>query len=220
MAATPSVTFGAIWREAGAVGERHGGLLISAMTILVVIELGTNFVTSRWAGTISNVLDIVALIVVTVVLLRADGLVEHEGRPSAYALVALLTGGGIMLGLIAFVVPGLYLLARWSLAQPLAVARNQGAIEAMRESWKLTRADAWTLVGVFAVFGLAAVLVLLTVGFVAAKLFGNTSAFSAVGLLSVANNVLLVTGACLGVAIYRQIVRPYPAGLRGERSPT
>ena len=210
------VGFGAIWQETGAVSERHGSLLIGAMTTLVAIELVTNFVLGHWANTASNMIDVVALIVVTVAILRAEGLVEREGNASAYALIALLAGGGVLLGLLALVVPGLYLLARWSLAQPLAIARNRGAIEAMRASWHLTRADAWTLVGVFVVFGLAAAIVLLVIGFVAAKLFGSTTALAAVGLLSITNNLILVSAACLGVAIYRLLTGTQTANERSE----
>ncbi|WP_174278469.1 hypothetical protein [Sphingomonas bacterium] len=45
-------------------------------------------------------------------------------------------------------------------------------------------------------------------------MFDDTSALPAVGLLSIANNAILVTGACLGVAIYRQFVAPVTPGDR------
>lgn len=63
-----------------------------------------------------------------------------KGGPyfGAVLVANLLMGLGIGLGLILLIVPGIFLALAWSLTVPIAVDRNIGPIEAMKESWQLT----------------------------------------------------------------------------------
>ena len=66
-----------------------------------------------------------------------------------FALVAwLIASVGIAVAAIFLVVPGLYLSARWFIAGQLILLGGKGTIEGLKESWRLTEASAWPLVGV------------------------------------------------------------------------
>ena len=206
MSAGLPTTFG-IWDEVGEVYQRNAATLGSATGILVIIDLAMNLLASgHLVNTIGNIVRLIAMFLIMLTVLRAERLIEHEGRVPGYFLATLLSGLGIVLGFIALIVPGFYLLARWSLAQPLTITRNLGAIEAMRESWRETQDNVWTLVGVFVVFGLVAGVILVGTAFLASKVFGNPDALPAIGLLSVVTNAILVVSVCLTVAIYRSII--------------
>jgi glycerophosphoryl diester phosphodiesterase family protein len=62
---------------------------------------------------------------------------------------AVITTVGIVLGTIAFVVPGLLLVARWTLVVPLIVLEGASWREALRRSNELVRGRTWSVVGVF-----------------------------------------------------------------------
>lgn len=50
----------------------------------------------------------------------------------------LLTGLGVVFGLLLLIVPGIFLALAWSMTVPVLVDRQLGPIEAMKESWQLT----------------------------------------------------------------------------------
>lgn len=52
-------------------------------------------------------------------------------------LQGMLVGLGVLLGLLLFVLPGLYVFARWYLAVPLLVRAGSGRRAAMRRSWDM-----------------------------------------------------------------------------------
>ena len=69
-------------------------------------------------------------------------LAGQEGNPGSrfggVFLVSLLGNLGIVLGLLFFIVPGIYLFARWSLAIPVLIEEDRGPGEALRTSWERT----------------------------------------------------------------------------------
>ena len=70
----------------------------------------------------------------------------------------LVVGIAILVGLLFFVLPGLYLWARFYLAPPAVMLDDRGPIEALGESWARTEGDTLT------VFGVAASILVLGVG--------------------------------------------------------
>jgi hypothetical protein len=67
------------------------------------------------------------------------------------ALITAVAAIAISLaGLFAFIVPGIYLAVRLSLAVPAAVLEDLGPSEALRRSWELTRGDFWRVLGLMA----------------------------------------------------------------------
>jgi hypothetical protein len=62
-------------------------------------------------------------------------------------MAALLVMVLSMIAAFAFLIPGLYVGARWTLAAPLILLKGRGVIQSMRDSWQMTEATAWPLVG-------------------------------------------------------------------------
>jgi uncharacterized membrane protein len=70
-------------------------------------------------------------------------------------LVGLLSGLGILVGLILLIVPGIMLYIMWSVAAPALVEERLGPVEALGRSRDLTRGARWKI------FGLSLVLIVI-----------------------------------------------------------
>ena len=86
-------------------------------------------------------------------------------------IVALLTGLGVIVGLVFFIIPGLFLMVRWVVSAPAAVIEREGPTHSIGRSADLTRGHRW------AVFGL----VLLYFGFYYAIALGLGIVVAAIG---------------------------------------
>jgi hypothetical protein len=62
-----------------------------------------------------------------------------------YLGLSILSTLAVMLGMIALVIPGLFLMIRWSIAQPLIVARGGGVMATLGESWERTRGSEFSI---------------------------------------------------------------------------
>jgi hypothetical protein len=87
---------------------------------------------------------------------RADDTIEatfKRVRPFLGTLfvAGLLAGVGIALGLVALIIPGVFLLTRWIVVTPAIVLEGLGATDALRRSWSLVRGNGWTVFGVIIV---------------------------------------------------------------------
>jgi hypothetical protein len=79
-----------------------------------------------------------------------DGLFQATWkRAAALVGVSLLTGVGVALGLFFFVVPGLFLFTRWSLAVPAVMLEGRSPRDGMRRSQELVRGHGWQVFAVF-----------------------------------------------------------------------
>lgn len=87
-----------------------------------------------------------------------DDLFSLDSRWISFAFVGLIKGVLIILGLICFIVPGVYLAVRWMFAEILVVDKGMKPMEALRASSAMTKGHWWKLFGFSAV---AALLVLL-----------------------------------------------------------
>jgi hypothetical protein len=148
-------------------------------------------------------------------ILRNDGLIGADvARHRYWALLwsSIVSAIGIGLGMILVVLPGLILLARWSMAPCVIIAEGKGPIESLRESWRATRAAQWPIVGAFVVFGIVWLVVLgvlvSIIGFGSADLGATGSAVA----LNFAGAALTIASICLSLGIYR-LVRVSPAQL-------
>jgi hypothetical protein len=86
----------------------------------------------------------------------------------AAAIVATLGEG---LGLVLFVIPGVYLLLRWAVVAPVAAAESVDWMGALRRSGELARFNYLRILGVLLVVGVTTLLV----SNVAASIFGNST---------------------------------------------
>jgi ABC-type multidrug transport system fused ATPase/permease subunit len=66
-------------------------------------------------------------------------------------LVGILAAIGIVIGFIFIIVPGLYLITVWSVAAPVVVLENPGALAALSRSRELVRGNGWQVFGVILV---------------------------------------------------------------------
>jgi len=66
-----------------------------------------------------------------------------RGRLPALIVAGLLAGLGVLVGLILLIVPGLYLLTRWSMIVPVIVLEGRSASDSFGRSWEVVRGDAW-----------------------------------------------------------------------------
>lgn len=155
----------------------------------------------------ANIVSTVASIAGGFLLLRAmlleAGLLEDgaAARFGAYFGLSLLSGLGIVLGLIVLVVPGIVLIVRWLPAYAILLSEDTGVTDALSQSWDRTRSQFWPV--------LAAVLIVLVLGLVAAVIYAAADISSAVpyeAAMIAGNLALSLTSAvftALGVAVYR-----------------
>ncbi|MDB5705223.1 MAG: hypothetical protein JWN66_2339 [Sphingomonas bacterium] len=59
----------------------------------------------------------------------------------------ILSGIGVALGLAVFIVPGLYISARWAVAGAVLVNGDRQVGDALDTSWTICRPSAWAIVG-------------------------------------------------------------------------
>ena len=101
---------------------------------------------------------------------RADmsvGEIYTRVRPRLAALIAagIVAGLGIAVGLILLIVPGLFLLTRWSMVAPAVVLEKRSAGDGLSRSWALVKGHSWTM---FAIIVVTAILAGIASGIISA----------------------------------------------------
>ena len=126
----------------------------------------------------------------------------------------LLSGLGIGIGMIFFLVPGLILLTIWAVIAPVIVVERSGAIAAFGRSREIVRGNGWRVFGViFSVFLIVAVVggVLSAIGVGISDTIGVRIAFSLIG-----STLTAPIGALAAATIYFALV---PGGGGPEAPP-
>ena len=180
-------------------------LLFSAPS-LVIGFTGGGYVVALVVGLIANILLTVSL---TIGALQAMGgarpgfaiLVQQINRPDLGKLLAL---GGvqhvvIMVGLMALIAPGLFVLSLWMVALPAIIVERSTVGGALDRSAALTRGRRWLVLGIFMLVAIPAILVVEILG-------ALTGIVVVTWLLEAALSTVLVS---LTVVLY--------ASLRGEK---
>lgn len=138
-------------------------------------------------------------------LLRAEGLLDESLPGRRYGSVffaSLLTTLGGVGAMILLLLPGFYVLARWSITIPIIIAEGLDATTAMRESWRRTQASVWPIFAIFFI-GLAGVLGLgVVMGAATAATAGNTEVLMVSALTNILGAAFTVVASTLAVAIY------------------
>ena len=176
---------------------------------LVIDLIGGGFAVELVVSVVAHVLLTVCL---TIGAIRAMAgarpgftvLVQQINRPDLGKLLALgiVQNVVIMLGLIAFIAPGLYVLSLWMVAMPAIIVERSTVGGALDRSAALTRERRWLVLGIFVLVAIPAILVVEIVGTL-------TGIFFVTWLLEAALSTVLVS---LTVVFY--------ALLRGEKEGT
>lgn len=207
------VAFKDIWNSFIRMMSENALLALAFIVVIAAIYSGIDLVTNGSGSMFVQLfVSIFGQYYLTAKLL-SDRMPDRPVKP-AYGSIfgaAFLSGLGILLGLVFLIVPGIYLMGRWSMATPLVVVEEKRAIEALGESWERSEASAAPL---FVTYLVGTILfAALLVGFGLA--LGASSAFadsidqgaSAIEIVStnVLATVLSVLGWVLACAIYRSL---------------
>jgi uncharacterized membrane protein len=132
----------------------HSGLVFQVVLTLFALQVAHSIVGKVLLSSIQGFVAMVVLSAMSIVLTTGATVIALKiarGTRTAYRdiippldvviryfLSALIAGIAILIGLILLVVPGIYLMLRYSMVRFAAIEAS-GAIEALRESGRLTR---------------------------------------------------------------------------------
>jgi len=177
--------------------------------MLVIGFIDGGFALALVVGVIANILLTVSLTIGAIQAMAGARpgfavLVQQINRPDLGKLLALgiVQQVVIILGLMAFIAPGLYVLSLWMVAMPAIIVERSTVGGALDRSAALTRERRWLVLGIFVLVAIPAILVVEIVGTV-------TGIFFVTWLLEAALSTVLVS---LTVVFY--------ALLRGEKEGT
>lgn len=128
-----------------------------------------------------------------------------------YFLAQLLTGWAIMLGMLLFILPGVYLIGRLLAVGAVIVAEpSRGVIGSLRHGWELTQGQGWRIALFFLV-----IMLITTIAYFVASLFIELPVTLIAGrggvpLLSAAveaagSTVINLLSLAVTVAVYRRL---------------
>lgn len=133
----------------------------------------------------------------------------RQRRLLAVVGVQILTGLAVMAGWLLFVLPGLYLMLRLSLAVPALIAEEAGVAQALAISWRRLRGQLPALLGAYMLAVLPMLLLWTAVAFAV-----RAQSLAAVATLTLAaigtSGVTLVYTWCIAAAAYAATRRDAP----------
>lgn len=168
------MSVGSVLSEAWELYKRFFGRFVAtAALVFVALDLvgaiarmsGDSFVAVVFWTLVSIVLGIVGTFWVQGALVEAvrdvrDGRVDttigelySRTAPRLPALIAagIVAGIAVAFGLVLLIVPGLFLLTRWSMIVPVIVLEGRGAGDSFSRSWELVRGHGWPVFGVIVI---------------------------------------------------------------------
>jgi hypothetical protein len=150
---------------------------------------------------VSSLAGIIAAYFLLQALMRRSGLGGRRGAFYPFLGLSVVHTLGFLLGLLLLVLPGLLILARWSIAQPLILARPGPVLKTLGQSWEETRGNEFSIL----VAGLALVLPMFVVVIACMALFEGTDPIRLWGTQLAGAAISAVT-CSLSVALYGLIV--------------
>jgi hypothetical protein len=147
------ISLGELIGSASRIARNH--ILVLAVYIVSLTVVGTILELTN-DTTVNVIVRSIAGYFLYKHLLRKSGLLPDDrtgGMFWGYLGVSLLTGLATALGILLLIVPGLILMARWSIASGLVICEGRSVIAAMKASWTMTRASQWTIVQAYLVLG-------------------------------------------------------------------
>jgi len=205
MQATEINLGGVIAQCVGVITSRIGLTLGTIFLITAGFSL-LDLVPNKGASTLPSLIVNLVVQYYFVEALLLEGVERSQRRKRRYGslfLAGLLGSLGIFAGMILLLLPGIFLMARWSISTPFIVADGMNGSEALKASWNATFGSRWTLFVLFLLSCIALGALFLVVILITTVLHLDPDS----PFLSVASNFLvslwLVGGWILGVGIYR-----------------
>lgn len=165
-------------------------------------------------GLVTVVVGIVLAMITQGALVRTT-VAHSEGRKASFAesaaaglavalplfLMALLSGLGILVGMIFLIVPGVILYVIWSVAAPALVEERLGAVGALGRSRELTRGARWKVFGLLLVVTVISWLFSALVGLVSVMWYGGPLEFASAAAQGLPLAYLLVNAVLQTVSL-------------------
>ena len=142
--------FGSVIGEAATIARRSSGWLVFAAIVLTVTYMAADVLVPppRLAAAYGALgfMSLYLELLLTARMLSVSGLADYrfdpraptDGRYASAFLLSLMTVLGIAVGLILLVIPGLVLLARWSICFVILLAERATVSESLNRSWRMT----------------------------------------------------------------------------------
>lgn len=177
---------------------------------------------AAYAG-VAILVFIIFFIVLFFLAFAAFGLAAFEGGQGgdagALAVIGMMVGlfclyGG---GIIVAVAPFLYLSTRWAVAMPVLVDQGVGPLEALGESWKLTKGHVRRALGyvvlIYLFYGML-YLALMTIALAASSLVFTSSTLASIAIFGIVGALLPVLWQPIAVAAY--VILYYDLRMRNQ----
>ena len=199
-----NITVGDIFAETSRLFSENAGLVLGSIAGLTVINVLIDQARPGSGAAALNGFVSLGLQywLIRQTLERRDILDGGAGFGSFFG-VNFLSGLAILLGLVLLIVPGVYLMARWSAADAALLAEGEGVTAALGKSWEMTAPHLWPIIGALLVVYLPAFGLGVGLGIA----MGTTMPI----VTSAVTNILIFTGSVVawlvGVAIYT-LLRP------------
>ena len=108
---------------------------------------------------------------------------------------------GVVLGFVLIIFPGLYIMARWSISQPMLIARGDGPMQALGNSWEETEENAFQILIVVLIFLVPTI----AISALCTLMLGQASVAGMI-ISQVASSATSVLALAMSVALYGLIV--------------
>lgn len=130
---------------------------------------------------------------------------KYRKNMGEFFILFALMSGGISAGFAFGIIPGIVIAFAWDLTIVLFVDKELSALDALRESNRLTYGNKWRMFGILFLFGLAVIVVIAII----AALFGigDVRWLEAIGDILIAAIAICVVPVACGIdaSIYKQL---------------
>ena len=151
---------------------------------------------------VATVASVVATYLLLTRFLAARGRLRAGGsRFWPYLGMAILSGIAVILGLIVLIVPGIFLLVRWSAASGFLIGARQSVTGALGASWDATEGHGWAIFFSAVILFVGVVLGAALVGAVLGLAGGPVADVGSAFLEAAAGGVF----AAFGIAVYCRV---------------
>lgn len=180
----------------------NAGIALSALVGMTLIGMAFDLYPQLAgpAGVTSIIVNLFLQYEISLILLVHYGLVDGRGgRRRLWALLGLniVTGLAILLGLVILIIPGIYLLVRWSAAVPALIAEEASISESLDRSAETVDGRFWHILAALLVTWAFCIL-----GVLVAVLIPEDQSLIVSLIVNFSISLGLVAGWHLAVAIY------------------